>query len=287
MVLRVFTFLGCSLSASGLTLLLQKSVPPKKAENYSKTLSQLASISSGFLLETAFSTQTSEAFTAVQLISKYTFPDCCHRRGVIELGLLFSTLTNTLKSILASFEGEKHEVVAKFVPPLVNTATNATGMNEIFLGEALFVKRLLTYEWPCGECFSNETVLSHLAHSTGSFQCLRICTHIALTAAVSEDDKSSKVGVEALGLLLPMVAKYGALNGAFLYEINMALLPACLLRGKLTTLSLVPIFRQLYDLSINEEMSQSVKLCLGLSVTNSFNIWTKFEMKSTPSSGKI
>ncbi len=116
---------------------------------------------------------------------------------------------------------------------------------------------------------------------------MRICIHIALTAAVSDDDNSSKVGVEALGLLLPVVAKYGNLNGEFLHEISMALLPACLLRGKLTTLRLVPIFRLLYGLSMNGEMSESVKLCLGLSVTNSFNIWTEFEMKSTSSSGKI
>ncbi len=65
---------------------------------------------------------------------------------------------------------------------------------------------------------------------------------------IREDANSSKVGVEALGLLLHLVAKYGALNGEFLYEISMALLPACLLRGKLTTLRLVPIFRLLYIL---------------------------------------
>ncbi len=229
----------------------------------------------------------SKVFTAVELISKYTFPGCCHRRGVIELGLLFLTLTNTLKSILAFVEGERYAPVAKFVPPLLNTATYGTEMNEIFLGGVLFVKRLLLYEWFCGECSPNETVLSRLAQSTGSFQCLRVCTHIALTAAVSEDDNSSKVGVEALGLLLPLVAKYGALNGEFLYEINMALLPACLLRGKLTTLRLVPTFRLLYDLSVNGEMSESVKICLGLSITSSFNTCTKFEMKSTSPSGKI
>ncbi len=237
--------------------------------------------------EKTFATQISEAFTAVELISKYTFPGCCHRRGVIEWGLLFSTLTSKLQWILGFVEGEKNEPVAKFFPPVLNTATNATRRNEIFLGGALFVKRLLTYEWPCGECSPSETVLSHLTQSTGSFQCLRICAHIALTAAVSDDDNTSKVGFEALGLLLPLVAKYGALNGEFLYEINMALLPACILRGKLTTLRLVPIFRLLYDLSVNGEMSESVKLCLGLSITSSFDIWTKFEMKSTSSSGKI
>ncbi len=230
--------------------------------------------------EKTFATQISEAFTAVELISKYTFPGCCHRRGVIELDLLFSTLTNNLKTILGFVEGNTINPVTKFVPPLVNTTNGATRLNKIFHAGSLFVKRLLTYEWPCGECSPNETVLSHLTQSTGSFQCLRICTHIALTAAVSEDDKSSKVGVEALGLLLPLVAKNGALNGEFLYEINMALLPACLLRGKLTTLRLVPLFRLLYDLSVNGEMSESVKLCLGLSVTSSFNIWAKFETKS-------
>ncbi len=125
-------------------MLLQKSNPPNNAELYSTTLSRLASISTGKIRIITFATQISEAFTAVVLISKYTFPGCCHRRGVIELGLLFSTLTNTLKTILAFVEGEKHEVVAKFVPPLVNTANAATGMNEIFLGGALFVKRLLT-----------------------------------------------------------------------------------------------------------------------------------------------
>ncbi len=264
-------------------MLLQKSILPNNAEKYSNTLSKLASISFGSRREASFSTHTSEAFTAVELISKYTFPGCCHRRGVIELDLLFSTLTNTLKSILGFVEGYTHEVVGKFFPPFVNTANDATRMNEIFLGGALFVKRLLTYAWPCGECFPNITALSHLTQSTGSFKCLRICTHIALTAAVSEDDNSSKVGVEALRLLLPLVAKYGNLNGEFLYEINMALLPACIVRGKLTTLRLVPIFRLLYDLSVNGDMSESVKLCLGLSITSSFDIWTKFEMnfKST------
>ncbi len=247
-------------------MLLQKSNPPNNAEHYSTTLSRLASISTEKIRIISFTTQISEAFTAVELISKYTLPGCCHRRGVIELGLLFWTLTNTLQSILAFIEGERNEVVAKFVPPLVNAANEAIRMNDLFLGGALFVKRLLKYEWPCGDCSPNETVLSHLTQSTGSFQCLRICTHIALTAAVSEDDNSSKVGVEALGLLLPLVAKYGALNGEFLYEINMALLPACLLRGKVTTLRLVPTFRLLCSLSINGKMLESVKRCLGLSV---------------------
>ncbi len=268
-------------------MLLQKSIPPKNAEIYSNVLNKLASIFTGKIWIISLTTQTLDAFTAMELISKYTFPGCCHRRGVIELDLLFSTLTNTLQSILAFFEVEKHEVVAKFVPPLLNAANDATKMREITLEGVLFMKRILTYEWPCGECFPNETVLSRLVQSTGSFQCLRICTHIALTAAVSEDDSSSKVGVEALGFLLPLVAKYGNLNGKFLYEINMALLPACLLRGKLTTLRLVPIFRLLYDLSVNGEMSESVKLCLGLSVTSSSVIWIKPGTIGKFSSGKI
>ncbi len=268
-------------------MLLQKSVPPKKAENYSNALSKLASIFIGNIRAETIVTQMSKAFTGVELISKYTLTGCCHRRGVIKLRLLFSTLTNTLKTILAFVEGERNEVVAKFVPPLVNAAYDATRMREITLEGLLFMKRLLTYEWPCGECFPNETVLSRLAQSTGSSQCLRICTHIALTAAASEDDNSSKVGVEALGLLLPLIAKYGALYGEFLYEINMALLPACLLRGELTTLRLVPIFRLLYDLSMSGEMSESVKLCLGLSVTSSFDIWTQHETNSISISGKI
>ncbi len=169
----------------------------------------------------------------------------------------------------------------------MNAANDATRMREIILEVALFMKRLLTYEWPCEECLPNENVLSHLTQSTGSFLCLRIYTHIAVTAAVSEDGNSSKVGVEVLGILLPLVAKYGALDGEFLYEINMALLPACLLHGKLTTLRLVPIFRLLYDLSVNGEMSESVKLCLGLSITSSSVIWIKPETIGKFISGKI
>ncbi len=248
---------------------------------------KLASIFTGNIRAETFATQMSKAFTAVDLVLKYTFPGCCHRRGVNKSYFLSSTLTDILKRILAFVQGERYERITKFFPPLVNTAKNATRMSEIFLGGALFVKRLLTYKWPCGECFPNETVLSRLAQPPWSFPCLRICTHIALTAAVSEDDNSSKVGVEALVLLLPLVAKYGNLNGEFLYEINMALLPACLLRGKLTTLRLVPIFRLLYNLSVNGEKSESVKRCLGLSVTSSSVIWIKPETIGKFISGKI
>ncbi len=145
----------------------------------------------------------------------------------------------------------------------------------------------MTYQWPCGDCSPNETALSRLAQSTGSFQCLRICTHIAVTAAVSEDDNSSKAGVEALALLLPLVAKQEALNGQFLYEINMTLLLACLLRGKETTQRLIPIFRLLFELSVNGETSECVKLCLGLSVTSSFDIWTKIEKMPISAYGKL
>ncbi len=89
----------------------------------------------------------SESFTAVELISKYTFPCCCHRCGVIELDLLFSTLTSTLQTILAFAEDDTYKPVTKFFPPLVNTASDTTRKNEIFLGGALFVKRLMTYQW--------------------------------------------------------------------------------------------------------------------------------------------
>ncbi len=167
----MFTFSGCfgvELLQSGLNLLHEKSILPKNTERYSNTLKKLASIFTGNIRITSLSAHTSEAFTALELISKYTFPIYCHRRGVIELSLLFSTLTNTLKTILAFAEDDTINLATKFVPPLLNTETDATRLNEIFLTGSLFVKRLLTYKWPCGVCYPNETVLSHLTQSTGS-----------------------------------------------------------------------------------------------------------------------
>ncbi len=189
------------------------------------------------------------------------------------MDLLFSTLTDFLKIILADFEfGSKHGEV-KFLPVwVVADIRRASFINGVNL-----VTRILDEVWPCRECFGEETILTYLTKLTGSIHCLRLCTHITLTAAISNHSSAGHNGVKALQRLIPILAKAGALEGHFLHEINTALLPTFVYSDRLTVLRLMPIFRLLQQLSAVGEMEQSVKVCLGFSTSLTFSKWTNGE----------
>ncbi len=210
----------------------------------------------------------------LKFVAHYTLPTCPHRRGYVPFDRLFSTLTQSLKDILAFFETNSTRGDVKFLPVLMNAMTGPAKDEAAFIGGVNIVTAILDEDWPCRECFPEETILSHLAKLTGSFLCWRLCTYITLTAAISSNPSTSSNGVKALERLIPILAKQGTLKGQFLHEFNVALLPTFIRSGRPVILRLMPIFRLLHQLSDSREMELSVKVCLGFTTSPTLNNWT-------------
>ncbi len=211
---------------------------------------------------------------ALKFIAQYTLPNCAHRSGHIPFDVLFSALTRALKDILVCFETNFSSYEVQFLPVLMNAVTGPASDGASFTNGVKFVAGILDENWPCRECFPDETILSHLAKLTGSLHCLRLCTHITLTAAISTDQSAVDNGVKTLERLIPILAKAGALKGQFLHEINVGLLPTFIGSGRETILRLMPIFRLLHKSSDSVEMEQSVKVILGFTSNPTLNNWT-------------
>ncbi len=134
---------------------------------------------------------------ALKLIAEYTLPNCAHRRGYVPFDHLHSTLVQYLKGILAYCETESTRTEVQFLPVLMNIATGPAKNGPTFINGSVFVNALLNADWPCPECFPEETILSHLTKLTGSFLWWRLCTYITLTAAISSNASASNNGVKA------------------------------------------------------------------------------------------